>query len=135
MKFVLMLVGAALTGALATVAVPPILVGPATDGLRQLVSSSGLTQIHLTELNPLRAIYDYEQQQIRTGMTPEQLGLHSSAITLSPMKLGPPQTLKLDLSRAFEAQAESQIDQSIRHSQTMQAYTNNPSAWSGPPPN
>ena len=135
MKFVLMLVGAALTGALATVAVPPILVGPATDGLRQLVSSSGLTQIHLTELNPLRAIYDYEQQQIRTGLTPEHLGIHSSAITLSPITLPPPASLKLDLSRAYEAQAESQIQQNDRRMQAMQSYMNNPSQWSGPPPN
>jgi hypothetical protein len=98
-------------------------------------ASDELRQIRLADLNPLRAIYDAEQRQIRAGTSPEALGLHGSAVTFRPVMLAPPASLKLDLSRAYEAQAESQIQQSQQHMQAMQAYTNNPSQWSGPPPN
>ena len=135
MKFVLLVVAAAAAGALLMVAVPSTLIQSASLDVRGFVDSSGLTDVHLTKLNPFRAIFDHEQQQIRVGLTPEQLGIHGSAIALTPMRLGPPQALKLDLSRAFEAQAESQIQQNERRMQAMQAYRNNASQWSGPPLN
>ena len=121
----LVLVVAVGAGALAVFAVPATIVSAASDQLRQ---------IGLADLNPLRAIFDSEQQKIRAGMTPQALGLRSSSVTFTPMTLAPPPSLKLDLSRAYEAQAESQIQQVDQHMQTMQAYRNNPSQWSGPPP-
>jgi len=126
MKSIVLVGAVAAAGALAGLALPATIVTSGANELRQ---------IRLVELRPLRAILDSARQQVRAGMTPDQLGLRSSAITVSPMALPPPASLKLDLGRAFEAQAQSQIDQSIRHSQDMQAYTNNPSAWPGPPPN
>src|SRR5437016_10378684 len=108
MKFVLLVITAAAAGALAMFAVPSTLIQSASLNVRGFVDSSGVTEVHLTNLNPFRAIFDYEQQQIRVGLTPEQLGIHGSAIALTPMRLGPPEALKLDLSRAFEAQAVSQ---------------------------
>ena len=126
MKFVLMLIAAACAGALTVVAVPTAFV---TD------VSAGVRHARLADFNPFQGIFDSEQRTVLTGTSPEQLGLHSSAVTLTPMPLAPPPSLKLDLGRAYEAQAQSQIDQGIRRSQDMQAYTNNPSAWSGPPPN
>ena len=126
MKSIVLVGAVAAAGALAGLVIPTTIVSSGANELRQ---------IPLAELNPFRAIWDSAQRQIRAGMTPEQLGLRSSAITVSPMALSPPASLKLDLGRAFEVQAQSQIDQSIRHTQDMQAYTNNPSAWPGPPPN
>ena len=126
MRFVILMVCAVAAGALSMSVVPTTVVSSGVQELRQ---------VRLADLNPLRVIFDSAQQQIQAGTTPEQLGLHSSSVTLTPMTLAPPASLKLDLSRAYEAQAQSQIDQSIRHSQAMQAYTSNPSAWSGPPPN
>ena len=126
MRFVILMVCAVAAGALSMSVVPTTVVSSGVQELRQF---------RLADLNPLRVIFDSAQQQIQAGTTPEQLGLHSSSVTLTPMTLAPPVSLKLDLSRAYEAQAQSQIDQNIRHSQAMQAYTNNPSGWSGPPPN
>jgi hypothetical protein len=126
MKFLIMLVVAAGAGALTMLAIPTGFVTTSSDALRE---------IRLADLNPFRAIFDSGQRQIRPGATPEPRGLHSSAITVSPVALPPPASLKLDLGRAFEAQAESQIQQNNRRMQDMQAYTNNPSQWSGPPPN
>ena len=127
MKFVILIVAAAVTGALAVIAVPSSLVTAASDQLGQ---------IRLSDLNPLRAIFDYEQHQIQVGTTPDQLGFHSTAVTLTPapFTLSPP-PLKLDLSQAYRGQAQSQIEQSERHMQSMQSYMNNPSQWSSPPPN
>jgi hypothetical protein len=126
MKFVLLVVAAAGAGALATFAVPTLLFSAASDQLRQ---------IRLTDLSPFRAIYDMEKQQIQPGLTPEQLGIHRSPITISPITLPPPQSLKLDLSHAFEAQAELQIQQNERRMRDMQAYGRDPMHWEGPPPN
>jgi len=126
MKFVLIVVGAACAGALAMLALPPTVVRAASDGLRQ---------VRLSDINPFRAIFDYEQQRIRQGMTPDELGIQTSTVKFVPVTLTPPPSLKLDLSRAYEAQAESQIHLNERRMQAMQAYTSNPSQWSGPPPN
>lgn len=126
MRFVLMLVAAACAGALTVIAVPTTFATAA---------STEAKQIHLADFNPFQRIFDSEQRRIRAGMTPEQLGLHSSAVTLTPMPLAPPPSLKLDLGQAYQTQAQSQIDQGIRRTQDMAAYTNNPSAWSGAPPN
>lgn len=126
MKFVLMLVAAACAGALTVVAVPTRFVTAA---------STEVKQIHLADLNPFQGIFDSEQRQIRARMTPERLGLHPSVVTVTPMPLAPPPSLKLDLGQAYQAQAQSEIDQGIRRTQDMSAYTSNPSAWSGPPPN
>jgi len=126
MKRLLLIVFAAGAGALTVLAIPSHFVSTTSGELRE---------IRLVDLNPLRAIFDSEQQQIHAGMTPEQLGIHTSVVTVSPMTLPPPASLKLDLGRAFEAQAESQIQQNDRRMQNLQAYTRNPSQWSGPPPN
>jgi hypothetical protein len=66
---------------------------------------------------------------------PEQLGLHTSTVTVTPMMAAPPASLKLDLGRAYQEQAQSQIGQNERRMQDLRAYANNPSQWSGPPPN
>ena len=135
MKFALLVIVAAVAGALAMFAVPVTVIQSASLDVRGFVDRSGLTEIHLTNINPFRSIFDYEQQQIRMGLTPEQLGIHSSAITVTPMRLGPPQVLKLDLSRAFEVQAESQILQNERRMQDLQAYGRHPMHWESLPPN
>jgi hypothetical protein len=125
MKRLLLVVVAAGAGALTMLAIPTSFVSTASGELRE---------IRLVDLNPFRAIFDSGQRQIRAGMTPEQLGLHPSVVNVSPMTLPPPASLKLDLGRAFEDQAESQIQQNDRRMQDMQAYTRNPSQWSGPRP-
>lgn len=76
-------------------------------------------------VNPFRAVYNYEQHRIQTPATPEELGLHASAVT--PMPLAPPPPLKLDLGQSLQTQAELQIQQNDRRTQDLQAYRPNPS--------
>jgi hypothetical protein len=126
MKFAVTLVAAACVGALMVIAFPTTLVTAASVEMRQ---------IHLADLNPFGSIFDYGQKQIREGMNNDDLGLHRSTVHLAPATIPPPASLKLDLSRAYEVQAQSQIDQAIRHTQDAQAYTRDPWHQSGPPPN
>jgi hypothetical protein len=68
-------------------------------------------------------------------MTSEEPGVHASAIGSKPVTLAPPASLKLDLGRAFEAQAETQTQQNDRRMREMQAYTRNPGQLVGARPN
>jgi len=124
MKFVLMLVAAACAGALAMAAVPTAIVRSGAEDLRQF---------HLADLNPLRLIFDYEQQRIQTPLTPEELGFHGSPVVMAPIV--PPPGLKLDLSQSLNPQAQYEIQRNNQRMQDMQAYMHDPSHWVGPPPN
>jgi hypothetical protein len=123
MKFVV-LIAAAMVGALATIALPPTF----------SAASHELRPVRLSDFNPLRAIFDYGQHGIRAGKTPEERGIHTAATKLKPMTVVPPSSLKLDLSRAFEAQAETQI-QNNRRMGDIQANTRNPGHGLGPASN
>lgn len=125
MKFLVPVVVAAGTGVLAVFAVPASFVGMASHAVRQ---------IHLADLNPIRAVFDYEQQQVRTPMTPQDLGFHASPMTLSPVIMTPPQSLGVNLGQSFDPQAQMEIEQNNRRMQDMQAYMRDPNHWMGPPP-
>lgn len=134
----LLLIGAVFVGALAVFAVPTTVLHSGSSSLHAVVSESGLNRFTLADLNPLRAIFDYEQQRINDGTTPEQLGFHGTAVTLGPIWTPPP-TLGLSIDkdsmdRAFAARVQSQIQQSYQHSQDLQAYGRDPAHWIGPPP-
>jgi len=136
MKFALLVAGTAGFAMLAVFAIPGTVVGSASVGFHHVVERSGFAQVSLADLNPLRAIFDYEKRRIQTPLTPEQLGFHPSPpMTFSPIAIVPPQSLKLDLSQSFGQQAQMQIEQNNRRMQDMQAYARDPTHWVGPPPN
>jgi hypothetical protein len=91
MKFVILVVAAAGLGASAIFAVPSAVLQSGYSSVQGLVADSGLTQLKLADLNPLRAIFDFEQQRIQAGQTPDQLGFHGSAAKLGPMWTPPSQ--------------------------------------------
>jgi hypothetical protein len=122
---IVVLVAAALGGALATIAVPPTLIA----------ASHEFRQVRLSDLNPFRAIFDSGRQRNRAGMTSEEQGVHAPAIGSKLGTLVPPASLKLDLGRAFEAQAQTQIQQNNRRMGDMPVYANNPLTWFSSPPN
>lgn len=124
MKFVILMVSAAVAGALSMFLVPTTIVRSGTEELRQF---------RLADLNPLRLIFDYEQKQRQTPLTPAEMGFHGSPVILKP--ISPPATLKLDLSQSLQTQGDLGMQQSDRHMQDMQAYTRDPDHQVGPPPN
>ena len=77
-----------------------------------------------SDLNPLRLVFAYERQHVRTGTTPDQLAPKTSLAATQPM--APPQSLKLDLGSAFDGRAESQMQENERRIQALQTYTRNP---------
>jgi len=126
MKFVVLVAAVAVVAAAAVSALPPTLVSTVAADLRQF---------RLVDLNPLRAVFDYEQRQIQTPMTPEALGFHTSTMKLTPMSLTPPASLGLNLGQSFDPQAQYEIQQNNQRVQDMQAYMHDPAHWVGPPPN
>ena len=124
MKFVLLMVSAAVAGALTMLALPTTMVGPGVAELRQM---------RLADLKPLQLIFDYQQKRIRTPLTPEEMGFHGSPVVLTP--IAPPPALKLDLGQSLDPQAQYELQHNNQRMQDMQAYMRDPSHWVGPPPN
>lgn len=139
MKFAIVVAATVCAVALAIFAIPSNLIPSGFGGFETLSANTGLKHFTLADLNPLRFVFDYEQQQINTPYTPEQLGFHGSPVVLtpSPWASAPGFTLNIDkdnMNRAFAAQIQSQIQQSYQHSQDLQAYGRDPTHWIGPPP-
>ena len=86
MKFTVLIGVAATMGALMTAFVPSAVLESGAkelDGIKTRLSGVGLA-----DLNPLRAVYDWEMREVNTPRTPEELGLHpTSTVNLKPVEL------------------------------------------------
>ena len=85
----------------------------------------------VSDRNPFRTVFDYERGQIPAGATSDQAGGPGSARAYNA-PLTPPQSLRLDLGRAFPAEGQPPIEQNNQRIESLQAYTRNPPDW--PPP-
>ena len=85
MKFAVLVVGAAALGVVATVAIPSDVLESGTAQVQALGDRIG--EIKLVDLNPLRAIYDWEMERIKKPLTPEEMGFHGSAVTFKPFEM------------------------------------------------
>jgi hypothetical protein len=136
MKFMILVAAAASAGALAILAVPASLVQSGVDSVHALVRSFGVGQLSLADLNPFRAVFDFEQKRISTGETPDQLGFHTSAVTAGPMWT-PSQSFSVNVSPGpygFDPQAQYEIQQNNQRMEDLRNYNRDPMHWTGPPP-
>jgi hypothetical protein len=76
MRFGFLVVAAAAAGILATVAIPSV---PSNDVDGRAILCRG---IKIADLNPFRAVFDYDQAQIAAGHTPESLGFKPSPVSI-----------------------------------------------------
>ena len=70
-------------GAIATAAVPSSVI--ASGEIEAQALGDRLGEVKLADLNPLRAIFDWEVKEVGTPRTPEQLGIHHQELTLRPI--------------------------------------------------
>ena len=88
MKFAVLVGGAAMLGAIATAAVPSSMIASGEIEVQALGDRLG--EVKLADLNPVRAIYDWEVKEVSTPRTPEELGFHSSTVTAEPYSFASP---------------------------------------------
>ncbi|HTT83399.1 MAG TPA: hypothetical protein VMF67_07950 [Rhizomicrobium sp.] len=77
MRFGFLVVAAAAAGVLASVAMP--------SGFPQTASTavqSFMGTCRVTDLSPVRAVYDHEQAEITAGHTPESLGFKPAPVSI-----------------------------------------------------
>ncbi|HUO92278.1 MAG TPA: hypothetical protein VMU22_05110 [Rhizomicrobium sp.] len=92
MKFAVLVGAAAAFGMIAAVAVPSAAIESGALQVQALGDRIG--GIKLADLNPIRAIYDWEAEQIKKPMTPEELGIHHQELTLRPIDLNTTDTFR-----------------------------------------
>ena len=88
MKLAIQLVAAIGVGAVASLAIPSNVIDSTVSTAQAL--GDRVAQIKLADLNPLRAIFDWEKERIAKGETPEELGFHPSAVTAQPYSFASP---------------------------------------------
>ena len=137
MRFVILVAGAAATGALSVSAIQTMI--PQTAQTFQAVRALGgdLRDFKLSDINPVRA-YEEVVRQITSGNsrpisfpTPPTFNM----TPINPNSFRP--SFKLDdrdIQRAVAAGINSRIQQDIRRAQDLAAYGRNPMGWHGPPP-
>ena len=141
MRFVVLVVGGVATGALSVGAVRSIV--PQNSQMFQAVRALGsdMANFKLGDINPLKA-YEDVKRQITSGNIAGSLNLGSpvsipsfSSPNIGNLGLG--NSLHIDnaeMSRAFAAGLNSQIQQNNRRMEDISAYARNPMAWHGAPP-
>jgi hypothetical protein len=99
------------------------------------VDLSGFT---IADLNPIRAAYDTVQAKIQSGVTPEELGFHPSAVsaTLPDPKNWPGVGLTLSpgMQNGWASTVTAQMRENSNRMQDLANYARNPAAWRGMPP-
>ena len=137
MRFVILVAGAAATGALSVSAIQTFV--PQTAQTFQAVRALGgdLRDFKLSDINPVRA-YEEVVRQITSG-NPRPISFPTSPTfnmtPINPNSFRP--SFKLDdrdIQRAVAAGINSRIQQDIRRAQDLAAYGRNPMGWHGPPP-
>jgi hypothetical protein len=88
MKAAIQIFAAAGLGAAAAFAIPSNVIDQASSTTRAL--SDRVAQIKLADLNPVRALYDWQMAHVAKGQTPEELGFHGSAVTVPPTSFASP---------------------------------------------
>jgi hypothetical protein len=94
-------------------------------------------QFRLSNLNPIRAVYDDVMQKITSGEPSRSLNLRSSPpITIGgPIQLPKPVVIDQEaIKRAIAAGTAARIQQDYQRTQSMIQYGRNPMGWHGPPP-
>jgi hypothetical protein len=130
----LLVIGAVFAGALAVFLVPSTSPQSGASSMHMLIAQSGLKDFHLVDLNPLHFIFDFEQKQINTPMTPDQLGFHGSPVVLKSYQwpsnsFGPAPALGLG---GFDPQTQYELQQNAQRMQGIQNYMRD--ATGTPPP-
>ena len=122
MRFVILVAGAAATGALSVSAIQTFV--PQTAQTFQAVQALGgdVRDFKLSEINPLKA-YEEVVRQITSG-NPRPISF-PTAPTFNMTPINP---------NSFAAGINSRIQQDIRRAQDLAAYGRNPMGWHGPPP-
>ena len=137
MRFVILVAGAAATGALSVSAIQTFV--PQTAQTFQAVQALGgdVRDFKLSDINPVRA-YEEVVRQITSG-NPRPISFPTpptfNMTPINPNSFRP--SFKLDekeIQRAVAAGINSRIQQDIRRAQDLAAYGRNPMGWHGPPP-
>jgi hypothetical protein len=138
MRFVILVAGAAATGALSVSAVQTMSpqMAPTFQAVRAF--AGGLRDFKLIEFNPLNKAYEEVVRQITSG-NPRPISFPTpptfNITPINPNSFRP--SFKLDdreIQRAVAAGINSRIQQDIRRAQDLAAYGRNPMGWHGPPP-
>jgi hypothetical protein len=135
MRFVLLVAGAAATGALSVSAITTL--APQTARTFQAVTAlGGDLKNFKVSINPIAKVYDYVMQQVTSGQ-PSMVWQQGPAFTMTPIdvsKLGFGKIDEQEIQR-FNAQGmASQIQDNTRRMQDISAYMRNPAGWRGLPP-
>ena len=138
MRFIILVAGAAATGALSVSAIQTFV--PQTAQTFQAVRALGgdLRDFKLSEINPLNKAYEEVVRQITSGNTQPIPFPASPTFNMTPINpnfLGP--SFRFDdmqFQRAIAAGVNSRIQLDIRRAHDLAAYGRNPMRWHGPPP-
>ena len=136
MRFFLLLVAAAASGALSIIAAQTFF--PQSAPTYQSVRALGdrLARLRLSDVNPIRAVYDDVAKKITSGNPAPVLGLRSSVpVTFGPIQLPKPVVIdQREINRSIAAGINARINQDYRRTQDLIQYGRNPMGWHGPPP-
>jgi hypothetical protein len=145
MRLVILVVGGLAAGALSVGAartmVPQNSPMLQNSQMFQAVRALGgnLAEFKMPEINPLKA-YENVKRQITSGNLGGSLNIGSSTPLTSFPKVGDlslGNKMHFDdaaMKRAMAAGINSSVQQSIRRSQDISAYSRNPAGWHGAPP-
>jgi hypothetical protein len=140
MRFAVLIAGGVATGALSAGAIQTMV--PQNAQMFQAVRALGgdPTGFRIADINPLKA-YEYVKREISSGNIGRSLNLGAAPpiVTSFPKvgSLGLGNSYHIDdaaIRRAAGTGINSRIQQDIRRSQDLAAYTRNPTGWHGAPP-
>jgi hypothetical protein len=138
MRFAIVVVGAAATGALSVGAVRTM--APPNAQMFQAVRALGgnLADVKLDDINPLKAYADVKQK-ITSANFGGSINV-GSPVTVQWPKLGDmslSSKLQIDpaaMQKAMAASAASRIQQNLNHMEDVRNFARNPAGWHGAPP-
>ena len=138
MRFIVLVAGAAATGALSVSAVQTMIPQMAQSFQAVRALAGDLRDFKLSEINPLNKAYEEVVRQITSGNTRPIPFPTSPTFNMTPIN---PNFLRpsfkfndMQFQRAIAAGINSRIQQDIRRAQDLAAYGRNPMGWHGPPP-
>jgi hypothetical protein len=124
-------------GVVATVAIPSSVLQSASTSVQAAADSVAQVKFNVADLNPLRAVFDWERQRIQAGESPDQLGFKTSKMTLAPFVMPAPAFNFNNgpyTGNGIYSGMAYQIHQNDQRMQDWRNYANNPAGWHGPPP-
>jgi hypothetical protein len=136
MRFILLVAGAAATGALSAVGIQTVF----PQGTAQAVKAVGdsVADFKLADLNPVRAAYDKVAREIASPDPAGRLGLPpGSPVTAKPIDPTIFKPFKIDnegIQRAWAQDINRRVQQDMNRARDWQAFGRNPAGWRGPPP-